>query len=68
MNEHLNTYVPQQTLFKTNDPWIIKEMDTKPYILENLDSIKLLRSQHIGTSIINYGFFIDDMFFLEKFT
>ena len=62
MNGHLTKDAPQEILIKPNDLWIMNEKDTKPYILEHLDNIKLFRSQYIATSIINYGTFIDDMF------
>ena len=53
MNDHLTKDAPQEILFQPDDPWIPTEKDTKPYILENLDNIKLSRSQYIATSIIN---------------
>ena len=55
MNKHL---------FRSDDPWITSEKDTKPYILEHLDNIKLSRSQYIAISIIYHGPCVDVMFAL----
>ena len=46
---------------------VCTKKDTKPYILEHLNNIKLSRSQYIATFIINYGLYIDNMFTLENF-
>ena len=53
MDEHLNKDAPEDTLARLNDPWITNEKDTKPYILEHLDNIKMSRSQYIAISIID---------------
>ena len=54
MNKHLTKNVPKETLFKADDPWLTNE-DTKPYILDHIENIKLSKSQYIAISIINYG-------------
>ena len=64
MNANLTKDASQETL---DDPWITNEKDTKLYLLEHLDNIKLPRSQYIATSIINYGPYIDNMFALVDF-
>ena len=51
LNEHLTKDVLQETLFKPNDPLITNEKGTKPYILQHLNNIKLLRSQFIATFV-----------------
>ena len=55
MNNHLTKPLPLETLFKPDAPFITNEKDTKPYILEDLDDIKLFRSQYIAISIIKFG-------------
>ena len=66
MNEHLTKDAPKETLFKPNGPWLTNE-DTKPYILEHLDNIKLSRFQCITTSIINYAPYLESIN-LEQFS
>ena len=65
MNDHLTKDVPQETMFQLDYPWITNKKDTKLYILEHLDSIKLSRSHYIAISVINYGLYIDNLFALE---
>ena len=66
MNDYLTKNVPQQTLFQPDDPCIANNKDTKPYILEHLDNIKLSTSQYIATSIFNYGPYVDNTFTLQN--
>ena len=49
LNDHLSKDIPQDTLFKPNDPWITKEKDTKLNTLIHLDHMGFFRSQYIGT-------------------
>ena len=62
MNDHLTKDAFQETLYQPDDPWITAKTDTKPYILELLDSTKLTRSQSVSTWVINYGHYISHMF------
>ena len=59
MNKHFAKNASQKTIFLPDTTWITNEKDTKPYILEQSDNIKLLRSQYIATSIIKYGPYFD---------
>ena len=68
MNEPSSADASQETLFRPNDPWITNEKDTKPYILENLDNIKLSGSQSIAKFIINVGPYMDSVLSLENFS
>ena len=56
MSEHLTKDAPQETLFKTNDPWITSEKDAILYTLEHLDNMKLSISEYLAISIITLWF------------
>ena len=66
MNDHLAKDAPQ-TIVQPDYPRITMEKETKPYIFEHVDTIKLSRSWYIMTSITNYGPYVDNMFGLENF-
>ena len=68
MNNHLSNDARKETLFKPDDPRLTNEKDTKPYIREHFNNMKLSRSQCIVISIFNYGPYIDNMCTLENFT
>ena len=53
------SYVEDNWNKVSHDSWSKK--DTIPYTLKHLDNIKLSRSQHIATYIINYGQYVDNM-------
>ena len=67
LNNQLTKDVPQEALFQPNNPWIWNKKDTNPYILKQLDNIKLSRSQFIATFIINHGPYMGNMFSIENF-
>ena len=50
----------------TPDPWMTVDTKTKPYIVEQLNNIKLSRSQYIATSIIKYGGYIENLFAMQN--
>ena len=66
MNHHLKEGESQETLFKPIDSWITVNANTKSYIVEELNSIKLSHFHYSAISIIKYGPIIDNIFSLQN--
>ena len=66
MSKHLMNDETQWALLKPADPWVTVETKTEPYIVEQLNKIKLSWCQYTATSIIKYGSFIKNILALQN--